>query len=621
MRKIVLPTLLALLFSMVMVLASPIPVIAQSSSTTTVYFDPPAINCTVVGQDFTVNVNVRDADEISGWQVGLIFDPTVLGCTGFFEGEFLSDAGTTKWSKGTINNVTGVITFHACSLYGSVTASGDGRLAYVNFTVIAPGVSDLHLRDVKVLKIDEWGMVFEVATNIIDVYTVVEATPPQTVVIVSNSTGSTGQYNSGFYDHSFNLTLKEISFIVSGPKPGFSNITIPKSLLNTSNLDNWIVIIDNLPLSTQERTATQNATQTFLYFSYSLGIHEVQITTRTLVSSTVSIDLSSTTVALGNNVTISGTIDPVRENATVTIRYRVNGGEWATLVNVTTDVNSDYAYVWTPDAAGTYEVKASWTGDSVTLGAESNVLSLTVLKMSSTISINLSSTTVALGNNVTISGAIDPWKPAAVVTVRYRLSGGDWAVLAMSETDQNSMYSYTLTVEELGLHINEAGTYEVKASWTGDSVTLGAESNVLSLTVLKMSSTISINLSSTTVALGNNVTISGAIDPWKPAAVVTVRYRLSGGDWATLANVTTDSNSDYAYVWTPDAAGTYEVKASWTGDKSIEGDESEPPYPTLTVEEAPPPDGIDPYVVAAVVVAVIIIAAIAIYFVKFRKSG
>jgi len=532
MRKIGLPTLLALAFSVVMVpleMTSPTFAVTQSDSTTIVYLDPPTINGTIVGQEFTVNINIRDADEISGWQAGLIFDPTVLGCTGFLEGEFLKSAGSTKWSKGTIDNATGVITFHACSLYGSVNASGDGRLAYVNFAVVAPGVSDLHFRDVKVLKIDEWGMVFEAAINIIDVYTVVEVTPPQTVVIESNSTGSTGQYDSGFYDHSFNLTLNEISFVVTGPKPGFSNITIPKTLLNTSNLDKWIVKIDDIPLDTQERTATENTTHTFLYFTYSLGIHEVQITTRPLVSSTVSINLSSTTVALGNNVTING--------------------------------------------------------------------------------------------NVTADDPIDPARENAAVTVRYRLSGGDWAVLAMSETDQNSTYSYTLTVEELGLHINEAGTYEVKASWTGDSVTLGAESNVLSLTVLKMSSTISINLSSTTVALGNNVTISGAIDPWKPAAAVTVRYRLSGGDWATLANVTTDSNSDYAYVWTPDAAGTYEVKASWTGDKSIEGDESDPPYPTLTVEEAPPPTGIDPYVVGAVVVAAIIIAAIAIYFVKFRKPG
>jgi len=85
MRKIGLPTLLALAFSIVMVLVSPIPVIAQSNSTTTVYLDPPTINGTIVGQEFTVNINIRDADEISGWQAGLIFDPTVLGCTGFLE--------------------------------------------------------------------------------------------------------------------------------------------------------------------------------------------------------------------------------------------------------------------------------------------------------------------------------------------------------------------------------------------------------------------------------------------------------------------------------------------------------------------------------------------------------
>jgi len=228
-----------LMASMVMVLASPISVIAQLNSTTTVYFDPPMINGTVVGQDFTVDINVRDADEISGWQAGLLFDPTVLNCTGFFEGEFLSDVGETFFAEGTINNATGVITYHACVLYGSVTASGDGRLGYVNFTVIAPGVSDLHLRDVKVLKLDELGRVFEVATNIIDVYTVVGDTTSHTVVTVSNSTGLTGDYHSGFYDHAFNASAEEISFKVTGPSAGFSNVTIPKELLELDPQHVW----------------------------------------------------------------------------------------------------------------------------------------------------------------------------------------------------------------------------------------------------------------------------------------------------------------------------------------------------------------------------------------------
>jgi hypothetical protein len=366
-----------LMASMVMVLASPISVIAQLNSTTTVYFDPPMINGTVVGQDFTVDINVRDADEISGWQAGLLFDPTVLNCTGFFEGEFLSDVGETFFAEGTINNATGVITYHACVLYGSVTASGDGRLGYVNFTVISPGVSDLHLRDVKVLKLDELGRVFEVATNIIDVYTVVGDTTSHTVVTVSNSTGLTGDYHSGFYDHAFNASAEEISFKVTGPSAGFSNVTIPKELLELDPQHVWAVLAEGISIS---RTVTENTTHTFLYFTYSFGIHEVKITTR-FIPSTILINLSSTSIAKGDSVTISGAIDPTRSGVNVEIIYRLSGGEWASLANVTTITTGNYSHVWAPDAAGTYEIMASWEGDEETLGDVSDVQTLAVLSI------------------------------------------------------------------------------------------------------------------------------------------------------------------------------------------------------------------------------------------------
>jgi len=68
-------------------------------------------------------------------------------------------------------------------------------------------------------------------------------------------------------------------------------------------------------------------------------------------------------------------------------------------------------------------------------------------------------------------------------------------------------------------------------------------------------------------------------------------------------------------AWTPTETGTYEVKASWEGDETTLSAESD--VKTLTVKGAA---GIDLYTVAAAVAAIVIIAAIAIYFIKFRKS-
>jgi len=269
--KAVTEIMLTLLMVSIIVLASSITTIAQTNSTTTVYLDPPTLNGTVIGQEFTVNLMIRDAYQIRSWQAGLTFNATLLNCTGFSEGEFLKNVGSTLWQAGTINNTAGVITIHTAVLLGlENNATGDGRLAYLTFKVKAPGVSDLHLRDVKVIK----GVATEVPINIIDVYTVVLFTTHYTVVTVSNSTGATASYSSGFYDHAFSIPDKEVSFDVTGPHPGFSNVTIPKTLLSVSTLGEWEVIIDDVPVS---RTVTENATHTSIYFTYTAGIHKIQI--------------------------------------------------------------------------------------------------------------------------------------------------------------------------------------------------------------------------------------------------------------------------------------------------------------------------------------------------------
>ena len=370
-----------LMVSLVIVLASSIPIIAKSNpKTTMVFFDLPTINGTAigVGNTTTVNIKIQDAFEVSQWQAGLIFNLSLLECMGFYEGNFLSSVGSTMWVPGTIDNTAGLVTAHSCMFYGETKASGNGTLGYLTFKVIALGVSDLHLRDTKVVKME--GMVIvEVAINIIDVYTVVVGATAHKVVTVSDSTGLIGATHSGFYDHAFNLALEEVSFKVTGPRPGFSNVSIPTELLKPKNESyGWAVIIDGNRLSTTEPIVTENTTHTSIYFTYTWGIHTIQITTQVMLS-TISMALSSTNITLGSNVTTSGDINPLRPNVNVTILYRSIGETgWTTLVNVTTDLNSNYSYAWYPAQDGIYESKTFWEGDDMTLGAESIVRILTV---------------------------------------------------------------------------------------------------------------------------------------------------------------------------------------------------------------------------------------------------
>ncbi len=132
----------------------------------------------------------------------------------------------------------------------------------------------------------------------------------------------------------------------------------------------------------------------------------------------------------------------------------------------------------------------------------------------------------------------------------------------------------------------------------------------------KMSSTISMNLSPTTLTVGENVTISGSLDPLRENAPVTIWHRMKGEDnWNILTTVQTDENSQYSYVWSSESVATYEIKASWDGDLNTLANETT--IQELTVEEAGP-DSTLLVVGAAVVIAILVI--IVAYFLKARKT-
>ena len=256
------------------VLGLPIPVNAQTNPATTVYLDPATIDGTLIGQVFTVDIMISDAVNVRSWTAGLTFNATLLECLDFEEGEFLRSVGPTSLTAGTIDNVAGVISPpYTCSFMGTYTASGSGRLAYLIFRVKETGVSDLHFRDVSVRKMEDW-VIKMVPINIIDVYTVLVYAAPYKVVTVSNTSGSTVHYHSGFYGHAFSTPDKELSFNVTGPYWGFANVTIPKTLLWVDALDEWTVSIDGILVS---RTATENGTHTSIYFTYAIGIHRIRI--------------------------------------------------------------------------------------------------------------------------------------------------------------------------------------------------------------------------------------------------------------------------------------------------------------------------------------------------------
>jgi PKD repeat protein len=97
------------------------------------------------------------------------------------------------------------------------------------------------------------------------------------------------------------------------------------------------------------------------------------------LDSQLSISASPSTFTLGATTTINGTINPVRQGATVTIHYKlVDEQAWKTIGTATTNAQGQYAIDWKPDGVGTYEIKTSWQGDTTISPCESTPETITV---------------------------------------------------------------------------------------------------------------------------------------------------------------------------------------------------------------------------------------------------
>jgi hypothetical protein len=102
----------------------------------------------------------------------------------------------------------------------------------------------------------------------------------------------------------------------------------------------------------------------------------------------------------------------------------------------------------------------------------------------------------------------------------------------------------------------------------------------------KFDSSISLEVHPTSIELSKSFDISGSINPALVGANVTLKYRAATGTWSTLANSTTNQTSQYFYQWAPTSLGTYEIQASWAGNATTLGDDSDVKTVTVTKQSS-----------------------------------
>ena len=97
-----------------------------------------------------------------------------------------------------------------------------------------------------------------------------------------------------------------------------------------------------------------------------------------LESTTISLMVSSSYVVEGNSLIISGQVQALDPEGTVTL-YGTTNDDWFSIGEAEVDSHGQYAFSWNPTEGGFYYVKASWPGDSDHAGADSAVISIYVI--------------------------------------------------------------------------------------------------------------------------------------------------------------------------------------------------------------------------------------------------
>ena len=270
-------------------------------------------------------------------------------------------------------------------------------------------------------------------------------------------------------------------------------------------------------------------------------------------------------VVFGENVSITGSVIPTKNNVTVTIQYKLNvtGSVWQNLTKVQTDSSSQYSHIWETNEAGEFNLKSLWEGDNVTSGAESRMVLLDI-KYISTISINVSPTNVTAASTVVMNGTIMPTPlEQAIVTIQIRLNGTEiWKNLDNTMA-ANGIYSYIwiatkkneTIVDNSTIRGMENNTFEFRAKWLGDNTTFGSQSQPQYPTVIvhKTTSSVTINVSPQTVERGMNVTISGTVEPAIPGLPITMEYSTqpvtAPGAVAAIKTVESKIDGSYSAIW------------------------------------------------------------------------
>ncbi|MFP5276849.1 MAG: Ig-like domain repeat protein [Acidobacteriota bacterium] len=416
-----------------------------------------------------------------------------------------------------------------------------------------------------------------------------------------------------------------VTAVVSSANAGAGALAPSGSV--TFNVDSVSVGSSRLIAGVASGAATNSSTSITITAPYATGAHQIvavyngdtNYTGSTSPAATINVSASTPTVSLTPSTTTPGAGGSVTLNALVappgsgtgaraptgTVQFLFDGAPVAT-VAVTDSVPATAAFTVTGLAQGSHTAQANYSGDTNYSAANSGPVTLTVSKMGTTLTLNLTNTSPAGNTSLPVSATLTPagsTTDTATGTVTFSLDGNPVSTVALAGGN----------TANTNITVPASGTHTVQATYSGDTNFSPATSSSITLTVAKTPTTTAVIPSTTTPSYGATVPVNATVTPASVGSSLptgTVTFTLDGVTQSiqTLTPGSPGTASTTLPALTP---GTHTLNAAYSGDtyyaSSTSGSVSlSLPKITTTMSVAPAttaPAGGNPLSVSATITA------------------
>ena len=276
--------------------------------------------------------------------------------------------------------------------------------------------------------------------------------------------------------------------------------------------------------------------------NYLLGVIAENIT----LGTTVRITSATQSVEYGSNVSVSATVlDSSRQpvsSATVTFK---DGN--TTLGTATTNSDGVATYTDNTLSIGSHTITATY--DNVTSGS----VSVTVTKITPTISLSATDDSVTYGDSISLSGVLSVGSGETVTIYDGSTS------LGTVTTTTDGAFSKTITDATVGTH-------NYTAVYGGDSTYDGVTSSNVNVNVEGVSTGLEINVPLSLV-YSDDFNITGTLKDENDNPISDAPIGLKVGDTIVDAE-TTDANGEVSFTQSPVSMGTHTFQLVYDGDST-----------------------------------------------------